>query len=138
LTSSSTRTSPGYVLDTNALIWYLTGSKKLSADELAVFQAAERGETELVISAVVLAELFYADRKHKLFEDFAQQYSNLKMTPFLRFISFNPDDVLDFPKDTSIPEMHDRILVGLARRLGLPLVTVDPVIRAAGLVPIVW
>jgi PIN domain nuclease of toxin-antitoxin system len=130
--------SAGYVLDTNALVWYLIGSKKLSAAGLEIFQAAERGETQLVISAIVVAELFYVDKKNKLFQDFAQQYVSLRAKPYFDFIDFEPDHVLDFINDSAIPEMHDRIIVGLARRLGFPVVTSDPVIRTSGLAKIAW
>jgi hypothetical protein len=34
--------------------------------------------------------------------------------------------------------MHDRIVTGLARRIGAPLLTSDPLILAAKLVDIVW
>lgn len=61
--SSQDRIEPAYVLDTNALIWSLKNDKKLSPSAAAIFQAAERGETVLIVSAIVIAELFYADKK---------------------------------------------------------------------------
>jgi len=48
-----------YVVDPNALIWYLKHDKKLGAEATAIFAAAERGETRLIVSAIVVAELFY-------------------------------------------------------------------------------
>ncbi|MFZ2358688.1 MAG: hypothetical protein WA040_05030 [Anaerolineae bacterium] len=40
-----------YVVDTNALIWYLTKHRKLSQTARDIFAAAERGETLIVISS---------------------------------------------------------------------------------------
>ena len=48
------------------------------------------------------------------------------------------EDILDFERDTSVSEMHDRIIVGVARRLGVPLLTADRNITASGLIEIVW
>ena len=48
------------------------------------------------------------------------------------------EDILDFEKDSSVSEMHDRMIVGIARRLGAPLLTADQNITASGLVEIVW
>ena len=48
------------------------------------------------------------------------------------------DDVLDFDKDSAVREMHDRMIVGAARRLNVPLLTKDQNITASGLVKIVW
>ena len=44
----------------------------------------------------------------------------------------------DFMQDVAVPEMHDRVIAGVARRLGAPLITSDPLIIAANLVKIVW
>lgn len=138
MTSSPPTISPAYVVDTNALIWYLLGDKKLSAHARSIFQAAERGETQLVISAIVIAELYYADKKHGLFADFDKEYAALKTKSYFLLVDFNPDAVLDFGKDSAVPEMHDRIIAGLARRLGVPLITVDPLITAAKVATIAW
>ena len=59
MTTSSTTIRPLYVVDPNALIWYLKHDKKLGAEATAIFAAAERGETRLIVSAIVVAELFY-------------------------------------------------------------------------------
>jgi len=138
LTISSTTIRPLYVVDTNALIWYLKQDRKLGAQAAAVFEAAERGETWLIISAIVVAELYYADKKHRLFQDFRQTYLALKGKPYFRIVPFAPDDVLDFDQHSDVPEMHDRIIAGLARRIDAPLLTADPLIVAAGLGETVW
>jgi predicted nucleic acid-binding protein len=138
LTTSSTTIRPLYVVDTNALIWYLKRDKKLGTEATVVFAAAERGETRLIVSAIVVAELFFVDQKFHLFQDFSQTYADLKAKPYFRVVPFHPDDVLDFDRDQAVPEMHDRIVTGLARRIGAPLLTSDPLILAAKLVDIVW
>ena len=138
MTSSPETTDPAYVVDTQALIWWLTDRQKLGARARGVFDAAERGETRLIISAIVIAELYYANRKWRLFADFGSVLGRLKAQPYITLVPFTPDDVQEFPQDDAVPEMHDRLIAGLARRLGLPLVTSDDQIRDAGLVPVVW
>jgi predicted nucleic acid-binding protein len=39
---------------------------------------------------------------------------------------------------TDIPELHDRLIAGTARSLGLELVTNDPVIQASRFVKMTW
>jgi hypothetical protein len=103
-----------------------------------VFTAAERGETRLIVSAIVVAELYYANQKYKWFGDFNATYRKLRRAPYFRFVPFKADHVLDFDNEASVPEMHDRIIVGLARRIGAPLLSSDATIHAAKLVPLVW
>jgi len=129
---------PVYVVDTNALIWYLTIDRKLSKQASAIFKAAEQGKTRLYLSAIVVAELYYANKKWGFFADFGQTYTEMKAKPYFRFVSFRSDHVLDFDQDAAVPEMHDRIVTGPAKKLGAPLLTSDPVITAAKIVNIIW
>jgi PIN domain nuclease of toxin-antitoxin system len=46
------------VLDTHAVIWYLSGSKQSSPTALAVIGAAERNADEIYVSAISLLESF--------------------------------------------------------------------------------
>lgn len=48
--------------------------------------------------------------------------------PFIRFMPFDPVHVPNFMQDVFVPKMHDRIISGVARRLGAPLITSDPLI----------
>jgi PIN domain nuclease of toxin-antitoxin system len=135
---ATTPLKPFYVIDTHTLIWYLTTSRQLSPTASQIFEAAERGETRLVISAITVAELFYANQKNAFLGDFAVTYRQMKTKPYFRFVALTADAVLDFDQDMGIREMHDRIIVGLARRLGAPLLTADRQITAAQVVEVVW
>jgi PIN domain nuclease of toxin-antitoxin system len=138
MTSPATNLEPFYVVDTHALIWYLLNDKKLRLRAKAIFQAAEQNQTLLVISAIVVAELYYANVKNKWFPDFTRLYKDITSKPFVRFIPVDHTHIPDFMQDAAVPEMHDRIIAGLARRLSAPLITSDPLIAAAKLVAIVW
>jgi predicted nucleic acid-binding protein len=127
-----------YVVDTNALIWYLSKHRRLSQTARDIFAAAEHGETLIVISSVVLAELYYANKKYGLFGDFGAVYRRLQAAPQYRLTSFHANHVLDFDRNSNIPEMHDRIIAGLAHRLGAPLISSDPEITDAATVTVVW
>lgn len=137
-TSIPTTIEPLYVVDTHALIWYLLADKKLSQSALAIFQAAERGETRLLLPAIVLAELYFANAKFKWFADYKTVYKDILSRRFFKFLPFDHHHVLEFDRDAAVPEMHDRMITSVARRLNAPLITSDPLIAAAGIVTIVW
>lgn len=137
-TSTPTTVESLYVVDTHALIWYLLGDTKLSQRALALFQAAESGETRLIVPAIVLAELYFANEKHKWFADYRIVYEDIVSKDIFRFLPLNHHDVLDFEQDSPVPEMHDRMIVGVARRLNAPLITSDPLIVRADIVRVEW
>lgn len=138
MSSITTNLEPFYVVDTHALIWYLLNDKKLSQSAKAIFQVAEQNQTILIIPAIVMAELYYANVKNKWFPDFAKLYADISSKPFIRFTPVEPTHILDFTQDAGVPEMHDRIIAGVARRLNAPLISSDPLIAAAAIVTIVW
>ena len=136
--STPTTLEPLYVVDTHALIWYLLGDKKLSKRALTIFQAAERGETYLLLPAIVLAELYFANVKNKWFADYKTVFEDILIKQIFEFLPFDESHILDFDRDATVPEMHDRIIAGVARRLSAPLISSDPLIIAAAIVTIIW
>jgi len=136
--TSSNSIEPIYVVDTNALIWYLTDSKKLTPLAKSIFKSAEKGETLLYLSAIVIAEMYYVDKKWKLFDDFSSLYQVIRSKPYFKLVPFFAVDVLEFEQYSAVPEMHDRIITGLARRLNAPIITSDVLITKSQLVTVVW
>jgi len=55
-----------------------------------------------------------------------------------RFVDFRAEDVLLFDGLSKIPEMHDRIIVGVAKTLGVPCLTKDEKIVNSNLVETIW
>lgn len=82
--------------------------------------------------------MYYANKKWQWFDDFAKTYRDMKSRAYFRFVALRADDVLDFDRDAAVPEMHDRIVAGLARWLGAPLISSDPQITSAAVVTMVW
>ena len=52
-----------YVTDTHAFIWHLTNDERLSRACRAVFEAADRGASRVIIPAMVLVEAVYPVEK---------------------------------------------------------------------------
>ena len=126
-----------YVADTHSLFWYLTNSRWLGAKASAAFDEADNGNAFIYVSAIVLAELFYINIKQGSPVNFSTEYQKLSRSGQFILAPFEPDNVLDFDKDSIIKEMHDRIIVGLARRLNAPLLK-DQIIATSGLIKTIW
>ena len=127
-----------YVADTHALYWYLTASSRLTDAARAAFDEGARGDALIYLPAIVLAELYYLNQKFGQPLDFAQEYARLQQSGQFVMVEFAPSDVLDFDQDAAVPEMHDRMIIGVARRLGATCLTRDPLMANSGLVSIGW
>ena len=127
-----------YVADTHALYWYLTAGPKLGANALAAFLEGEQGQARIYIPCIVLAELYYLNVKYGRPLDFLQEYERLATGGQFDFVDFRATDVLRFDALAVIPEMHDRIIAGVAYDLKISCFTRDPAIVNSGLVQTIW
>ncbi|CAN5372822.1 hypothetical protein BH20ACI1_BH20ACI1_23460 [soil metagenome] len=127
-----------YVADNHALYWYLLNSPQLGKKASDAFDEADAGNALIYIPSIVLAELYFLNIKHGYPIDFAAEYKKLDAGGQFILTSFEPRDVLDFDADSAVKEIHDRIIVGTARRLNAACITKDENITDSGLVKIIW
>ncbi len=133
-----------HVVDTNALIWYLTDSPRLSATARTLLQRIEGNGDSLLIPTIVLAELLGLARKGKvpwpetlaaLFEIDASR--NWAVIPFawedVRLITGWP-----YTCTLEASDLHDLIILAAAERSRAKLITADRELREQSLVETVW
>jgi len=127
-----------YVTDCHALYWHLTDSPLLGKGAVAAFAAAAAGQAVIYVPAIVLAEFFYLNKKLPRPVDFQMIYHRLDAAPHFILLPMLPEEMLDLSLDGAVTEMHDRMIVGVARRRAATLITEDRQIVQSNAVPIVW
>jgi len=125
------------VLDTHAALWYLLKSPSLSPNALHAIEAALQSGEPVFLPSICLVEVIYLVEKgrlpmaalERLMAAFESPRPALRIAPLdvdiARFVQQVPRDV--------VPDMPDRIIAATALRLGLPLITRDQRIGAAGI-----
>ena len=129
--------SDRYVLDTHALFWYLVNSPQLSESAKRVIAVAFAGEATLILSPIVLLELYGLARKVKAPFDFAAELELFEQPPFL-IEPIASADLRLLDRLSGIPELHDRLIAATAMRLNAPILTRDPQITACAEVTCIW
>ena len=127
-----------YVADTHALFWYLIDSPLLGPTARAAFNEAETENALIYVPAIVLAELYFLNEKKGHPLDFVSKYQRLTQSSRFVLLPFFPATILDFDSCSATGEIHDRMIVADARRLGAKLITRDKKIMASGVVATVW
>lgn len=69
---------------------------------------------------------------------FAVEYDRLANSSQFMFVPLEPQDILDFDADTSVPEMHDRMITGVARRFTAICLSRDPAIKDYPRIATLW
>jgi PIN domain nuclease of toxin-antitoxin system len=129
------------VLDTHALVWWVSGSDRLSARAgRAIDQALRSGPA--VAAAISVLEIATAVRRARLAlgAPLEQWLADLCALPELRFEPLSVDIArLAGSFDDPTPgDPADRIIVATARLLGAKLVTADQALRESPHVDPVW
>lgn len=129
-----------YVVDTHALLWYLSGSPRLSA---AARRVLEDPASELVLPAIALAEACWTVERGRISLSVAEILAAVDRDVRLDVLPLDRDVVARSLGLTPINEMHDRQIVATALVLqdagdAVSLLTHDGNITASGLVSILW
>lgn len=127
----------GVVADTHAVIWYLSGSNRLSASaRLAMRQANEAG-VQVYLSVITLVEVVYLVEKGRLPESalarlkaaLAEENSAFGLVALDAAVAYAIQRI----DRRAVPDMPDRIIAATALYLDLPLVSRDEKLRAASI-----
>jgi PIN domain nuclease of toxin-antitoxin system len=129
---------PLYLLDTHALYWHLIGSPRLSSTAANIYTEAQAGRAILVVYYIALAELYYLLQKYGQTNLFAPLLGDLQTLPYFRIEPVDFIDLRGLGNYSEVTEMHDRLIVIAANRLGATLVTRDQNIQASPQVQWIW
>ena len=124
------------VLDTHTVLWYLENSKELSPIARTTIEEAIRDARDVHVSAISLIETVYLVERKKLPSTLAAT-RNALIDPsaglFIAPLDASVANTLESIPRSIVPDMPDRIIAATALHLGLPLVTRDDRLQAAGI-----
>jgi PIN domain nuclease of toxin-antitoxin system len=127
-----------YLADTMALVWYLSGRRRLGRQARRILWEADQGHHTIAISGVTLMEILYLSERRRIpislenLGNLLAQSTNYTVVP----IGFEVVKAAAGIDDVS--ELHDRLIAGTAAWLGIPILTNDPVMIDSQHVQTVW
>ena len=131
-----------YVADAHAMVWYLFAQSRLGKDAFSVLTDAAAGKARIYLPAVAVAEMIMMIEKRRIpgitISELEIELELMRNNASYEFLPLFPSTVIQSRTLTAIPDIFDRLIVAEAVRLGLPLINRDLVIRASGLVTVIW
>ncbi len=127
-----------YVADTHALLWYLTDDNRLSKVANEVFEETERGEHLIIVPTIVLVESLDVIEKKRVAYDFDLVLRSIGDNENYIVWDLDLEVVKQIVIIKNIPELHDRIIVAIAKICEAGLITKDGEIADAKEVKTKW
>ena len=124
-----------YVTDTQALVKFMMGQKVIDDESHQAFRSADKGESRIIIPAVVLMEVLYLFEKNRIEVGLLNTEDLLKGQNY-QFEPLSLEILTTASEIDDIPELHDRLIAATARYLDIPIITNDPLIRKSRFVKI--
>jgi len=130
-----------YVLDAHAVIWHLEANSRLSARVKSILADPV---SELVMPAITLAEAVCVVEKGRTrIPTVDALLHGVLSDPRIEILPLTLDVLLASRAATSVPELHDRLLVASGLMLQsaghvVELVTKDQSITQSGLIAVTW
>lgn len=116
------------VLDTNALIWWINGSKKLSRKAKKKIKDAEKNPA-IYISSISILEIYVLLRKGRLQFDRPKErwLKELESLPYVHFVPLDNKIAVQSVNlvEFSHKDPADRIIIATAQIMGAVLITSD-------------
>lgn len=130
-----------FVTDTHPLVWYATNKvSNLLERTLAIFEAANKSENVVHIPAAALLECAMLEKRGEVqFKDGFERWANnlLKKSGFL--IAEMSLEIISRGVGLGInKDPFDKVIIGTAIELDLPLITIDVAITESNLVEVYW
>lgn len=127
-----------YAIDTVAFIYYLVEILPAKAEK--IFQSAEKGDLKLILPSISIGEAIYVFKKQKKSragEEISKMLENLGKCAYIEVKDLELQDWKNLAV-SNLPELHDRMVVAIARKYKVPLITNDSEIIKAGEVKTLW
>lgn len=126
-----------FVSDTMALVLHLE-KRKMPNKAKEIFEATEKSEHEVYIPAMVVAEIGYLSEKGRVETTISAVEAKMEQCEYFKEKPLDAAVVKASFEIDDIPELHDRLIAGTAKAMGLDIITNDPDMEQSAHVNTIW
>jgi predicted nucleic acid-binding protein len=127
-----------YLADTVAIVRHLRGHPALGPRAAEILNAADLGDHHVYLSAITLMEVLYLSEARRVDVGLSELIERVNASTNYEIVPVGADVVLAAAEVDDVPELHDRVVAGTARLLGVPILTGDEVIGKSRQVQTIW
>ncbi|BAM00445.1 MULTISPECIES: type II toxin-antitoxin system VapC family toxin [Caldilinea] len=127
-----------YLADTVAIVRHLRRHPALGPRAAQILQSADSGEHHIYLSTITLMEVLYLSEAKRVDVHLDELIGHISGSVNYEIVPVHTEVVLAAAEVDDVPELHDRIIVGTAKWLGVPILTSDGIISQSSHVQTIW
>jgi len=127
-----------YLADTVAIVRHLRGHPALGPQAAQILRDADAGRHHVYLSAITLMEVLYLSEAKRVDVRLDELIGHVSRSVNYEIVPVSADVVLAAADVDDVPELHDRIIVGTAQWLGVPILTGDEIISESSHAQTIW
>jgi len=127
-----------YLADTVAIVRHLCGHPALGPRAAQILRDADASKHHVYLSAITLMEVLYLSEAKRVDVRLDELIGYVAPSVNYEIVPVNTDVVLAAAEVDDVPELHDRIIVGTAKWLGVPILTGDEIISKSRHTRTIW
>jgi predicted nucleic acid-binding protein len=127
-----------FVVDTHALAWFLAEDKRLSPAALRVLSNAEKGDAQVLVPTLVLAELMYIAERQRVPVTLQEALSRIEESHGFAIVPF---DLVCLQGMLTLPDswdIHDRVIAATAKFYEAVLISRDEILQESDEIEVLW
>jgi PIN domain nuclease of toxin-antitoxin system len=126
------------MLDTHALVWYVTRPSRIGKGATKALRAVEAGRALAWLPAILPIEIALLHERGRTGLGLPELAATLERCPGMKLWPLDLTQAREFVALRSIRDPFDRLIVSAARAARCPLVSCDEALSRSGLVEILW
>ncbi|MFH1486476.1 MAG: PIN domain-containing protein [Chloroflexota bacterium] len=127
-----------YLADTVAIVRHLCEHPALGPQAAQILRDADAGEHHVYLSAITLIEVLYLSEAKRVDVHLDEIIRYVSDSVNYEIVPINADVIVAAADVHDVSELHDRIIVGTAKWLGVPILTGDEIISESKHVQTIW
>jgi PIN domain nuclease of toxin-antitoxin system len=126
-----------YLLDTVAIIRHFSDKGRIGYTATNILDHIEKNDDFLVISVISLMEIMYLFEKNRITIDLESTLERIQASSKYGIINLSPE-ILSVSKTIEFYELHDRLILGTAKWLDIPILSSDHKFSEVTGIEVIW
>ncbi|MGH7595936.1 MAG: type II toxin-antitoxin system VapC family toxin [bacterium] len=126
-----------YLADTVTLVRHLSKTGKIGKAAKRILEDTDKGHHHIFISVIALVEILYLSERQRIPIKLGETLNSISYSQNYSVVNLTPE-IVKVAASSACKELHDRLILSIAKYLGVSILTSDQAMKDLNEVPTIW